>query len=128
MVALFSEAERATSSGIARLAPVVNKTGDFAKLGHGSAADWLGASLGTSTGVAKGRLVAAERAAATPEVAEAVREGDLSSAQLKLVTDATAVAPGSGADHAGPGCRASQPPRAQRRPGPPAGGGAFPRI
>ena len=93
LVALLAEAERAASSGMARLTPVVNETGAFAKSGHGSAADWLGAVSGTSAGLAKVRLVAAERAAATPELAEAVRDGDLSSAQLKLVTDATAVAP-----------------------------------
>jgi hypothetical protein len=43
--------------------------------------------------VAKGRLAAAERAAGSPELKEALAEGQLSSAQLKIVTEAIAVAP-----------------------------------
>jgi hypothetical protein len=93
LVALFAEAERSASSGVARLTPVVTETGSYAKSGHGTAADWLAAVSGSSTGAAKGRLAAAERAAANPELADAVRHSDLSASQLKLVTDAAAVSP-----------------------------------
>jgi len=48
VVALFAQAERAAASGIALFSPVVLETGSYAKAGHGSAADWLGAVSGSS--------------------------------------------------------------------------------
>jgi hypothetical protein len=84
LVGLFAEAERAASSGIALFSPVVVETGSYAKVGHGSAADWLGTVSGLSAGEAKGRLVAAERAVGVPSLTEALHEGDLSAAQLNL--------------------------------------------
>jgi hypothetical protein len=93
LVSLFGEAERAAASGTALLTPVVVRTGSYTKAGHASAPDWLGAVSGSSNSVAKGRLVAAERAAASPELAEALHDGHLSAAQLKIVADTTALAP-----------------------------------
>ena len=93
LVALLGEAERAVDSGIALFAPRVIDTGSFTKQGYATAPDWLGAVSGSPAAAAKGRLVAAERAAESPELAEAVRGGDLSAAQLKIVTDTAAVAP-----------------------------------
>jgi hypothetical protein len=95
MVSLFGAAERAAASGTALLTPVVVRTGSYTKAGHASAPDWLGAVSGSSSGVAKGRLVAAERAVDSPELAEALHDGHLSAAQLKIVADTTAVAPGA---------------------------------
>jgi hypothetical protein len=93
IVALLAEAERAAASGIALYSPVVVESGSYAKEGHGSAADWLAAHSGSSAGVARGRLVAAERAAVTPELSDALHSGTLSSPQLKLLAEAAAVAP-----------------------------------
>jgi hypothetical protein len=93
IVALLAEAERAAASGIALYSPVVVESGSYAKEGHGSAADWLAAHSGSSAGVARGRLVAAERAAVTPQLSDALHSGNLSSPQLKLLADAAAVAP-----------------------------------
>jgi hypothetical protein len=95
MVDLLAEGERAVSSGIALLTPRVVETGAYAKSGQATAADWLGALTGTSSGVAKGRLAAAQRAASVPVLTKALHDGDLSSPQLKLVTDTAAVAPDS---------------------------------
>jgi hypothetical protein len=94
LVGLFADAERAASSGIALFSPVVVETGSFAKAGHGSAADWLGAVSGSSAGAAKERLAAAERAVCVPSLTEALREGDLSTAQLKLMSQTASAAPG----------------------------------
>ena len=66
LVDLFAQAERAAASGIALFSPVVVESGSYAKAGHGSAADWLGAVSGSSAAVAKSRLAAAGRAAAAP--------------------------------------------------------------
>jgi hypothetical protein len=90
VVALFAEAERAATSGVALFTPVVVATGSYAKEGHGSAAEWLGALEGSSSGAAKGRLAAAARAAVTPVLTAALHGGDLSAAQLAVVTKTTA--------------------------------------
>jgi hypothetical protein len=95
LVALFAQAERAAASGIALFSPVVVETGSYAKAGHGSAADWLGAISGSSAAVAKSRLAAAGRAAGDPALTGALHEADLSTAQLKLVSETAAVAAGA---------------------------------
>jgi hypothetical protein len=92
---LFAEAERAASSGLALFTPVVVESGSYAKVGHGSAVDWLAAVSGSSSGVAKGRLAAAQRASTDEGLTEALHEADLSSSQLKLMSDSEAAAPGS---------------------------------
>jgi hypothetical protein len=86
VVELLTQIQRVASSGIALFAPVVVETGSFAKSGHGSAADWLGALSGSSAGAAKGLLVAADQAAFSPRLTEALHEGELSTEQLKVVT------------------------------------------
>ena len=86
MVALFAEAERAASSGISLFTPVVVASGSFAKEGHGSAAEWLGTLDGSSTGAARSRLAAAERAARTPVLTEALHTSGLSADQLDVMT------------------------------------------
>lgn len=90
---LFAQAERAAASGIALFSPRVVETGSFAKAGHGSAADWLGSVSGSSAGVAKGRLAAAERAVGVPALTEALHDAELSSAQLKVMAETAAVGP-----------------------------------
>lgn len=90
IVARFAEIERMAGSGVALFTPVVVATGSYAKEGHGSAQQWLGALSGSSTGVAKGRLASAERAAVTPALTEALHAGDLSTDQLNLVAKTTA--------------------------------------
>ncbi len=94
----FAEAEQAAASGVALFTPVVVGSGSYAKEGHASAQDWLGELSGTSAGAAKGRLAAAERAAADPTLTDALHEGGLSSAQLAVVTKAAAEAPESTGD------------------------------
>jgi hypothetical protein len=90
IVGLFAEVERAASSGLSLFTPVVVATGSFTKEGHGSAAQWLGSLSGSSEASAKGRLAAAERAASTPVLTEALHNGDLSAAQLNVVTRTSA--------------------------------------
>jgi len=95
---LLAEGERAAASGIALLTPRVVETGSFSKVGHASAPEWLATVSGTSSGVAKGRLAVAEGAAATPTLRQALHEGELSSAQLAVVTKTAAQAPEATAD------------------------------
>ena len=85
IVASFAEIERAAASGVALFTPRVVETGSFAKDGHTSAQDWLGSLSGTTAAKAKGRLAAAERAAADPQLTEALHESELSPDQLGVV-------------------------------------------
>jgi hypothetical protein len=98
VVALLAEAERAASSGIALFSPVVAETGAHAKEGHGSAGDWLARVTGSSTGAAKGRLAAAQKAAANPELSDALHNGELSTPQIKILGDAVGTSPESAGD------------------------------
>ncbi len=91
----LGEIEKTASSGLALLSPRVIETGVYSSDGHASAPDWLGALTGTSAGVAKGRLAAAERAAEVPELCEALRDGALSAPELSLVAKAGAAEPGA---------------------------------
>jgi len=97
-VELFSEAERAAASGVALFTPRVVESGSFAKAGHASAQDWLGSLSGSSSGAAKGRLAAAERAAADPSLTGALHEGALSPAQLGVMTKLASEVPGATGD------------------------------
>jgi len=85
IVASFAEIERSAASGVALFTPRVVETGSFAKDGHASAQDWLGSLAGTSAAKAKGRLSAAERAAADPQLTEALHGSELSPDQLGVV-------------------------------------------
>ena len=86
---------QAAASGIALLTPRVVETGAHAKGGHGSAAAWLGSLSGSSPSVAKDRLASAKRARSDPDLTKALHEGELSPAELKLLGEAEAAAPGS---------------------------------
>lgn len=94
-VALLADCERAASSGIALLSPVVAQTGAHTKEGDGSADQWLARVTGSSTGAAKERLAAAKKAAATPELTDALHNGDLSAPQINLLGKAAATNPES---------------------------------
>jgi HNH endonuclease len=93
IVAAFTEIERAAASGVALFTPRVVEAGSFAKAGHGSAHDWLGSLSGMSAAKAKGRLAAAERAAADSKLTEALHGSELSTDQLGVVTSLAAEVP-----------------------------------
>ena len=95
LVDLFARAERTAASGIALFSPRVLHTGAHAKVGHGVAADWLGAICGSSASVAKDRLAAATTASADAALSEALQGGALSCAQLAVLGHTEAAAPGS---------------------------------
>jgi hypothetical protein len=95
VVTLCSEAERIGASGVALFTPVVMKTGSYAKAGQGSGHEWLAQVAGSSTGHAKERLAAAERAAADPRLTKALHDGELSAEQLRLVAKAANDTPDS---------------------------------
>ena len=91
----WPKAEKAAASGIALLTPRVVETGAHAKGGHGSAAAWLGSLSGSSPSVAKDRLASAKRARERSGPDQGPPRGELSPAELKLLGEAEAAAPGS---------------------------------
>ena len=123
----FAEAERAAASGVALFTPVVVETGSFAKEGHASAQDWLGAHVGFF-----GR--GGQR---TPGRSRAGRSRPF--AHRGPPRGCAVVGPTGRGDQGGRGgpridrepLRAARSgglaPRAQRRRGPAQGGGAEPR-
>ena len=94
----FARLQRVATSGVALFTPVVTETGAYATRGHGSAADWLAAASGSSAGSAKQLLVAAQGAALTPVLTEALHDGGLSIDQLKVVTTTVSEVKGSAGD------------------------------
>ncbi len=94
VVELFSEFERIGSSGVALVSSQVVADGSFAKEGYGTGAEWLGSVTGTSPTAARRLLKAASVAQDSPVLQAALADGALSQAQLEMVADAAAVAPG----------------------------------
>jgi len=109
--ALFAEAERAGDLGVA-CSPRRGGNGVLYQRGHGSAAEWLGALEGSSTGAARGRLAAAERAAVTPVLTRPSTGATCSAAQLQVVTKTTAEVADAAGDPLADGTGRGQPSRA----------------
>src|SRR3984957_2623182 len=80
---------------MALYAPKVLESGEHTKEGHGSAAEWLGKLSGSSRGAAQGRPAGAARGAKDPLLTEALHEGELSSAELGVVTNTLGEVPGA---------------------------------
>lgn len=89
----FAELEKTSGAGLSMLTPRVIETGVFAKEGHSSGQEWLGSLTGSSSGAAKSRLAAAERAAEVPELHNALKAGSISVPELNLVSKAAAADP-----------------------------------
>src|SRR5205085_3889329 len=64
--------------------------GAFRRDGHRNAADLLAAVSGVSTGAAMAALATGKQLASAPDVADAVRRGDLSGPQAAVVAGAAA--------------------------------------
>ncbi len=93
VVAVGVEIERLGAATCTRYARRVAETKAYD--GYKSAANWLAAKTGESTGAAQGLLDVAEKLAEAPLVDEAFSDGRLSLAQAKIVAGAGAVDPAS---------------------------------
>ena len=93
VVAFGVEIERIGAATCTRYARRVAETKAYD--GYKSAANWLAAKTGGSTGAAQGLLDVAEKLAEAPLVDEAFSDGRLSLAQAKIVAGAGAVDPAS---------------------------------
>ncbi len=91
----FAEVERLGASGVALMAPRVVAAGSYAKVGHGTAAEWLGSIAGTSPAAARRCLKAATSAVECTEMRRALKGGEVSASQLEILASAEAAAPGA---------------------------------
>ena len=89
----FDEIERLAAGAKALLARRVEESNRWRSEGDRSAAHYLARKAGSSVGAAKAALDTSKRLAALPHTADAVRAGQLSTAQADAVADAAAVNP-----------------------------------
>lgn len=93
LVALFAEIERLGAAGKVLFAARASQSLTWRDEGHRSAASWMAQKTGTGLGEALGLLETAEALTALPETSAALRQGELSSAQLKVIAAAAATRP-----------------------------------
>ena len=86
----FDRIERLAASAKTLLARRVEEAGAWKRSGYRSAAEHLAKLSGTSIGAARGQLDTSRRLEQLPRTAEAVRAGQLSSAQADAVSAAVA--------------------------------------
>ncbi len=90
-VEAFAELEKIAAAGVALLSPQVVASGSYAKAGHGTGADWLGAVTGTTPSAARKTLKAASVANESPTIQKALADGELSQSELDLVSQAASI-------------------------------------
>jgi hypothetical protein len=89
----LDQIERLASSAKTLLARRIADTTEFQRSGALTPAEFLAARSGTTITAAKDTLAASARVVELPVVEQALRDGQLSSAQAVAVTDAASVAP-----------------------------------
>src|SRR6185437_6150891 len=89
----FDRIQRLAASAMTLLAARVDEAGDWKRAGARSAADHMAKLGGTTAHPARRALETSKRVAALPVVAEALRGGQLSTAQGEAVADAATVVP-----------------------------------
>jgi hypothetical protein len=88
LVGLLAEIERLAAVGKVLLAKRVADSGALGVRGERSAAKWLAKVSGTSVGEASGSLAAVERLDRLPATDQALRQGRISPAQARHISDA----------------------------------------
>src|SRR5579872_5490269 len=95
---LFAEMSRLGAAGQVLLAPRVAQSDRWKTEGHRSPASWVAQATGTGLGDAIATLETAGRLGALPETAQAVRDGRLSTPQLREIAAAAAAHPSAEAE------------------------------
>jgi hypothetical protein len=85
--------ERLAAGAKLRMAKRVEESNEWRRGGHRSAAEWLARASGTSTGSAHAELATSQRLATLPGTEDAVRDGELSTAQATAIADAASADP-----------------------------------
>jgi hypothetical protein len=90
---VFAAIERSMVAATTLVAGRAAEAGLWREEGHRSPASWLAQKRGTGVGEAVGTLESSERLGGLPETTEALRRGELSGPQLKVITAAAAENP-----------------------------------
>ena len=98
VLAAFAEVQRIAESGRVLMTARAAQAREWERQGYASAADWLAAQQGTTTGRARADLETSGHLDGLEATADAVRAGHLSPEQAGAVTDAASVNPGAEAD------------------------------
>jgi Domain of unknown function (DUF222) len=85
--------ERLIAGAKLRLAARVEESNEWRRTGHRSAADCLARLSGMSAGAAHAELATSQRLLSLPGTEQAVRQGDVSTAQAVAIADAASVDP-----------------------------------
>jgi hypothetical protein len=93
VMALFAEIERLGTAGKVLFTRRASQGTAWRDEGHRSAASWMAARTGTGVGDAMATLETAEALTVLPETTEALRRGELSGAQVKVIAAAAASHP-----------------------------------
>jgi hypothetical protein len=95
LVALFAEIERLAAAGKVLYAGRAAQGVTWRDEGHRSAASWMAETTRTGLGEAMATIETAEALQSLPETTEALRRGELSGSQLKVIAAAAVGHPGS---------------------------------
>jgi Domain of unknown function (DUF222) len=90
---VFAAIEKTMVAATTLVAGRAADAGLWREEGHRSPASWLAEKRGTGVGEAMGTLESSERLGGLPETTEALRRGELSGPQLKVITAAAAENP-----------------------------------
>jgi len=98
VLAAFADVQRVAESGRVLMTSRAAQAREWERQGYASAADWLAAQQGTTTGRARADLETSGHLDSLEATADAVRAGHLSPEQAGAVTDAASVNPGAETD------------------------------
>jgi len=93
LVTLFAEIERLGAAGKVLYAGRAAQSMVWRDQGHRSAASWIAQKTGVGIGDAMATLETAEALGSLPETSEALRRGELSAPQVKVIAEAAATDP-----------------------------------
>ena len=95
LVGVFAELERLAVAGRTLYAKRAAESLTWRDEGHRSVASWMASTTGSGLGEALATLETSEALASLPETTEALRRGELSSSQLKVIAAAAVEHPGA---------------------------------
>jgi len=95
LVTLFADIERLGSAGKVLFSHRAAQSTRWRDEGHRSAASWMAETTGTGVGEALNALETSSALVSLPETSDALRRGELSGTQLKIIAGAAAQNPGT---------------------------------
>ncbi|HEY5025094.1 MAG TPA: DUF222 domain-containing protein [Acidimicrobiales bacterium] len=95
LMMVFADIERLGAAGKVLFSKRASESMAWRDEGHRTPASWMAHTTGTGVGEAMAALETSAALGSLPETADALRRGELSASQLKIVAAAAAVDPGT---------------------------------